>query len=63
VTKDEKWHLSWIELKLYELAGADGAARVRDLLARYREVDRRVFAELEGKERAFYGLSLTGTAG
>jgi len=63
VTKDEKWHLSWIEHKLFELAGPEGEPRVRDLLARYRDVDRRVFAELETKERAFYGLSLTGTAG
>jgi len=57
VTKDEKWHLSWIEHKLHELAGPEGAARVRDLLTRYREVDRRVFAELEDKERATFGLS------
>ena len=58
VTKDEKWHLSWIEHKLYELAGPDGEARVRELLARYRDVDRRVFAELESKERATFGFSV-----
>ena len=58
VTKDEKWHLSWIEHKLRELAGPDGAARVDELLARYREVDRRVFADLESKERETFGFSL-----
>jgi len=58
VTKDEKWHLSWIEHKLRELAGPDGAARVDEMLTRYREVDRRVFADLESKERETFGFSL-----
>jgi rubrerythrin len=62
VTKDEKWHLSWIEHKLRELAGPDGDARVTELLARYRDVDRRVFAELELKERQAFGFSLADTA-
>jgi rubrerythrin len=62
VTKDEKWHLSWIEHKLRELAGSDGAGRVDALLARYREVDRRVFAELELKERATFGFSFADVA-
>jgi rubrerythrin len=59
VTKDEKWHLSWIEDKLRELAGPDGQARVTALLARYRDVDRRVFAALEAKERAAFGVSVS----
>jgi rubrerythrin len=63
VTKDEKWHLSWIEHKLRELAGPDGEARVELLLTRYREVDRRVFAELEDKERATFGFSFAAAAG
>jgi bacterioferritin (cytochrome b1) len=63
VTKDEKWHLAWIEHKLHELAGVDGAERVQQLLVRYREVDRRVFAELESKERATFGFSLADAAG
>jgi rubrerythrin len=62
VTKDEKWHLSWIEHKLYALAGADGEGRVRALLARYRDVDRRVFAELELKERETFGFSVADAA-
>ncbi len=62
VTKDEKWHLSWIENKLREMAGPDGQARVDALLARYREVDARVFAELEAKERDAFGFSLSEAA-
>jgi bacterioferritin (cytochrome b1) len=62
VTKDEKWHLSWIEHKLRELAGLDGTARVDELLARYRDVDRRVFADLESKERETFGFSLADAA-
>jgi len=62
VTKDEKWHLSWIEHKLRELAGPGGNGRVSDLLARYRDVDRRVFAELEIKERETFGFSLADAA-
>jgi len=62
VTKDEKWHLSWIEHKLRELGGPDGAFRIDEMLARYRDVDRRVFADLESKERETFGFSLADTA-
>lgn len=58
VTKDEKWHLSWIEHKLRELAGVEHAGRIDELLARYRDVDRRVFADLESKERSTFGYSV-----
>ncbi|MCC6766695.1 MAG: ferritin-like domain-containing protein [Deltaproteobacteria bacterium] len=61
VTKDERWHLSWIEHKLREIAGPAAASRVDDLLARYREVDRRVFADLERKERTTFGFSVADT--
>jgi len=50
-----------MENKLREMAGPDGQARVEDLLARYREVDRRVFRELESKERDAFGFSLSET--
>ncbi len=62
VTKDEKWHITWMENKLREMAGPDGRARVEALLAHYREVDRRVFRELESKEREAFGFSLSETA-
>jgi bacterioferritin (cytochrome b1) len=58
VTKDEKWHTSWIEKKLHELAGPDGEERVAQLLAHYRAIDARVFAEMEAKERETFGFSL-----
>jgi bacterioferritin (cytochrome b1) len=61
VTQDEKWHIAWIEKKLYDLAGPDGADRADALLARYREVDARVFAELEAVERDRLGVSYSGT--
>jgi len=62
VTKDEKWHIAWMENKLREMAGPDGQDRVAELLERYREVDRRVFAELEAKEREAFGYSLSETS-
>ena len=62
VTKDEKWHIAWMENKLREMAGPDGRDRVEALLARYREVDRRVFRDLEAKEREVFGFSLSETA-
>ena len=62
VTKDEKWHLSWIENKLREMVGPDGQERVDALLERYREVEARVFAELEAKEREAFGFSLSDAA-
>jgi bacterioferritin (cytochrome b1) len=62
VTKDEKWHIAWMENKLREMAGPDGQDRIAALLAHYREVDRRVFAELEAKEREVCGYSLSETS-
>lgn len=62
VTKDEKWHIAWMESKLREMAGPSGGARVDALLARYREIDRRVFRDLEAKEREAFGFSLSETA-
>jgi len=56
VTKDEKWHISWIKAKLEELAAAEGGVeRMNEALERYREIDRQVYAELQAKERAAFG--------
>lgn len=60
VTKDEKWHIAWIEKKLHDVAGA---AKAADLLARYREIDARVFAEMEAMEREALGCSVADAAG
>ncbi len=60
VTKDEKWHISWIRAKLEELATAEGAIdRMNEALERYREIDQHVYAELLAKERAVFGDSAT----
>ncbi len=56
VTKDEKWHIAWIKAKMEELAAnAGGAHRVDEALERFREVDRKVYADLLAKERAVFG--------
>lgn len=55
VTKDEKWHISWIKAKLEEIVAADGGEeRMNEALARYREIDRQVYGELLAKERAAF---------
>ena len=56
VTKDEKWHISWIRNKLEEIAEREGATdKMNEALARYREIDDHVYAELLAKERATFG--------
>ena len=55
VSRDEKWHISWIRNKLEELAKADGAEdKMHEALERYREIDRQVYGELLEKERALF---------
>ena len=56
VTADEKWHIAWIKGKLEEIAAASGGPeRMHEALARYREIDRQVYAELLAKELAVFG--------
>jgi bacterioferritin (cytochrome b1) len=53
VTKDESWHLSWIEKELREIAKAEGKEEAADAaLERYRRIDREVFATLAADEAA-----------
>jgi len=60
VTKDEKWHIGWIKKKLTELAAANGGeAKMRATLERYREIDRKVVAEMLVKERNTFGFSFS----
>ena len=60
VTKDEKWHIGWIKNKLKELAAADGGEeKMVATLERYREIDRRVIADLVAKEREAFGFSFS----
>jgi tRNA isopentenyl-2-thiomethyl-A-37 hydroxylase MiaE len=51
VTKDEVWHLSWIEKKMMEIARNEGdEEKATVALERYREIDRQVWASLAESE-------------
>jgi len=57
VTKDEKWHISWIRNKLEEIATAEGnVAKMNEALEKYREIDQQVYGELQEKERDVFGI-------
>jgi hypothetical protein len=49
--KDEPWHLSWIEKEMHEIARKQGNEEQADkALARYRAIDREVYATLAADE-------------
>jgi bacterioferritin (cytochrome b1) len=51
VTEDETWHLSWIEKKMREIAREQGGEQDPDeILNRYRQIDREVYATLAADE-------------
>lgn len=51
VTEDETWHLSWIEKKMREIARLEGSEdKADEILNRYREIDREVYATLAQDE-------------
>jgi hypothetical protein len=51
VTKDESWHLSWIEKEMHEIAKAQGSEEQADKsLERYRKIDREVYATIAADE-------------
>jgi bacterioferritin (cytochrome b1) len=53
VTADETWHLSWIERKMREIAREEGhEGKADEILKRYREIDREVYATLAQDEAA-----------
>jgi bacterioferritin (cytochrome b1) len=63
VSKDEKWHISWIRSKLEEIARSESALdKMEEALARYREIDEHVYGELLAKERAAFGNQRLGPA-
>jgi bacterioferritin (cytochrome b1) len=66
VSQDEKWHISWIRGKLEQIAKETegGVEKMNEALARYREIDAQVYAELLQKERDVFGevLPLHATA-
>ena len=52
VTKDEGWHIDWVRQKARQIAADEGTPeRFDDALARFREIDREVWAELEEIEK------------
>ena len=60
VTKDEKWHVGWIKNKLKEMANANGGLeKMQATLERYRQIDLKVVAEMQLKEREAFGFSFS----
>lgn len=56
VTKDEKWHISWIRNKLMELAAEDGGEeQAMAAMEKYRKIDEQVYGELRAKEIEAFG--------
>lgn len=54
VSKDEGWHIDWIRRKAREIAQAEGEPdRFERAVARFRAIDREVWAELEALERGW----------
>ena len=52
VTKDEGWHIDWVRQKAREIAEKQGTPERFDAaLARFREIDREVWAELQAFEQ------------
>lgn len=60
VTKDEKWHIGWINDELHGMARANGGeSALRDTLYHYRDIDKQVVADLVAKEREAFGFSFS----
>ena len=60
VTKDEKWHIGWIKGKLRELAAVNGGEdKMLATLERYHQIDCKVVADLQAKEREAFGFSFS----
>jgi len=60
VTKDEKWHIGWIKGKLRELAAVNGGEdKMLATLERYRQIDCKVVAAMQAKEREAFGFSFS----
>jgi tRNA isopentenyl-2-thiomethyl-A-37 hydroxylase MiaE len=60
VTKDEKWHVAWMEDYLMVMAREQAREdRVRETLGRYRVVEEQVFEEMREMEREWIGFSFS----
>ena len=60
ITKDEKWHISWMEEWLVKMGRERGQEeRAVAQLARYRTEEAKVFEELKDEEREWMGFSFS----
>ena len=60
LTKDEKWHISWMEDWVVRLAPTHGGEeKVRAQLARYRSIEHDVFETFKEEEREWLGFSFS----
>jgi rubrerythrin len=58
VTQDEGWHIDWVRKKAREIAEREGdPERFDRAIARFRAIDKQVWAELEEVERGWLGES------
>ncbi|MFT4572300.1 MAG: rubrerythrin [Hyphomicrobiaceae bacterium] len=63
ITKDEKWHVAWMEDWLYKMAAErDSENKAREQLARFRELEEEVFTEMKEWERTWLGFSFSDAA-
>jgi bacterioferritin (cytochrome b1) len=56
VSKDEKWHITWIRRKLEQIAAGTegGVEKMETALAKYREIDDQVYRELQALEQQVF---------
>ncbi len=60
LSRDEKWHIAWMQDWLFKRAAAEGKEeRVRATLERYRRLEREVFEEMKDMERGWIGFSFS----
>ena len=63
LTKDETWHIAWMEDWLFKMAREKGAEdQAREKLDRYREVETEVFEDMKQLEREWLGFSFSDLA-
>ncbi|HEY2776163.1 MAG TPA: ferritin-like domain-containing protein [Candidatus Binatia bacterium] len=60
LTKDEKWHISWMEEWMFRMARQHGGEeKARAQLGRYRHIELEVFEEFKEDERRWLGFSFS----
>lgn len=60
LTKDEKWHVAWMEEWLMKMAREQGKEdKLPGILERYRRIEQEVFEEMKEMERSWLGFSFS----